>query len=69
MITKQISQVAQGRIQVSPNRSDDFTDISIKLLSYMLRENNFYLQTYQLAIERHKLPTCIEFKVNKFLGS
>ena len=35
----------------------------------MLREKNFYLQTYQLAIERHKLSTCIEFKVNKFLGN
>tara|TARA_B100001109_G_scaffold81942_1_gene66883 strand:+ start:5030 stop:7069 length:2040 start_codon:yes stop_codon:yes gene_type:complete len=32
----------KGRIQVSPNRSDDFTDTSIKTsLSYMVRENNF----------------------------
>jgi len=32
----------KGRIQVSPNRSDDFTDISLKTsFSYMLKENNF----------------------------
>ena len=32
----------KGRIQVSPNRNDDFTDISLKTsFSYMLKENNF----------------------------
>ena len=32
----------KGRIQVSPNRSDDFTNISLKTsFSYMLKENNF----------------------------
>ena len=37
-----IASGTKGRIQVSPNRSDDFTDISVKTsLSYMLRENNF----------------------------
>ena len=37
-----IPSVIKGRIQVSPNRSDDFTDISLKTsFSYMLKENNF----------------------------
>ena len=58
----------KGRIQVSPNRDDDFTEFSPKLaINHKINDELALLPTTLVEIELHKLQIYIAYKVNRFL--